>query len=388
MKKLTILCLHMGYGGAENAIASLANNLCNKYDIEIVSVYKLYDKEAYTLDKKINVTYLMETDIALRTDTYKKLLRSHKIFKLFKVLLRDYKINIFRLAKDTIDSYINVKNKKRLMINYIKNMNTDIVLSTRLEYNYYLSEYQPKAYKVAWEHNHGDIKYIREVIKSCNGVDRLVVVSKGLYDIYTSETNDLKISYIPNVLDELPDKKSKLDNKSLVSVGRLVTVKGYNDMIDVMKIINEKDPSITLEIIGDGDLKYDLKNKVKDLKLDKNIKLVGLKDKKYINDKLAKSSLFISTSHSESFGLAVIEAMSAGVPVIAFDSAEGLTELIDNKNGILIQNRNIEEMANEIIELLDDKVRIKEMGKNAYNTSLNYTKDKVYDKWLKVMEDK
>ena len=39
MKKLTILALHLGYGGVENAVSSLANNLCDAYDIEIVSVY-------------------------------------------------------------------------------------------------------------------------------------------------------------------------------------------------------------------------------------------------------------------------------------------------------------------------------------------------------------
>ena len=43
MKKITIFALHLGYGGIENAIINLANMLCDKYEVEIVSIYKLYD---------------------------------------------------------------------------------------------------------------------------------------------------------------------------------------------------------------------------------------------------------------------------------------------------------------------------------------------------------
>ena len=46
MKKITILALHLGYGGIEKAISSLSNSLCEEYDIEIISTYKLYDNPA------------------------------------------------------------------------------------------------------------------------------------------------------------------------------------------------------------------------------------------------------------------------------------------------------------------------------------------------------
>ena len=58
MKKVTILALHMGYGGIENAIASLANLLCEKYDVEILSVYRLYNEPVFELDERIKVNYI------------------------------------------------------------------------------------------------------------------------------------------------------------------------------------------------------------------------------------------------------------------------------------------------------------------------------------------
>lgn len=386
MKKVTILALHLGYGGAENAIISLANNICNDYLVEIVSVYKLYENPAYPIDSKVKITYLLDTDIALKVDEYKKAIHSFDLKRLFKSLLKEYKINIIRLLKDTIDSYITVKKKKSLLIDYLKNMKTDIVISTRIEYNYLVSEYVNDAYKIAWEHNHGDLNYIKEVSKSIYNMDKIVVVSNGLYDLYKKETD--KVVCISNVIDELPTKLSKLDNKKLLSVGRLVTIKGYDDMIDVMNLVHDKDDKITLEIIGDGDQFYILRDKINKLKLNDVITLSGLHDKKYINERLADTSLFIMTSHSESFGIVVLEAMAAKVPTIAFDSAEGLNELISKDNGILIKDRNKEKMANEIVSLLNSPKRLSNLGENAYTTSLLYTKDKIKDKWLKLLENK
>ncbi len=60
MKKITILALHLDYGGIEKSISALANALCDKYKIEIVCIYKLYDKAAFFLEDKIKVKYLIK----------------------------------------------------------------------------------------------------------------------------------------------------------------------------------------------------------------------------------------------------------------------------------------------------------------------------------------
>ena len=59
MKKVSILSLHLGYGGIEKSIVALANVLCEKYDVEIACCYKLYDKPAFLLDNRIKVKYLL-----------------------------------------------------------------------------------------------------------------------------------------------------------------------------------------------------------------------------------------------------------------------------------------------------------------------------------------
>ena len=60
MKKLTILSLHLGYGGIERSVISLANLLSDIYKVEILSVYKLYDTPAFDIDSRVEVSYLIE----------------------------------------------------------------------------------------------------------------------------------------------------------------------------------------------------------------------------------------------------------------------------------------------------------------------------------------
>ena len=64
MKKITILALHLGYGGVEKSIASVSNILVEKYDVEIISVYKLYDEPVFEIDKRVKITYLLATNLS------------------------------------------------------------------------------------------------------------------------------------------------------------------------------------------------------------------------------------------------------------------------------------------------------------------------------------
>ena len=60
MKKISILSLHLGYGGIEKSVANLANLLIKDYEVEIISTYKLDQSPAFEIDPKVKVTYLIE----------------------------------------------------------------------------------------------------------------------------------------------------------------------------------------------------------------------------------------------------------------------------------------------------------------------------------------
>ena len=376
MKKITILCLHLGYGGIERAISMLANNLCNDYEVNIVSTYKLYDKPKFELNYKIKIDYLINDKP--NREEFKKNIK---------------KFNIIGIIEEGIKSIKILYYKKRKMIEYIKKCNSDIIITTRDIHNKWLGKYgNADSLKIGWEHNHyhGNMKYANKVTNSVKNLDYFVLVSKELKDYYENRLRkyNCKCIYIPNAIEKIESEQSKLNSNNLISVGRLSSEKGYLDLIDVFKLIHENNSNLILHIFGDGIEYNQIINKINDYNLNNNIVMHGFQDQKVIANMLNESSLYIMCSYTESFGIVLLEAFSHGVPCIAFDSAEGAREIIDNEiNGYLISGRSKEKMAKIVLELMSDLNKRKEMGKKALEKSKLFEIDIISEKWKKIIEN-
>ena len=372
-KKITILALHMGYGGVENAIATRASMLSKHYNVEIISLYKQEYKIPFKLDNKVKVTYLLNT-----VSNKQEFITNLKHFHLIKTLKEGFK-SIYILL-----------NKNSKIIKSIINSDAKIIISTRYEFSKLLNKYGRKdTLKISEQHvyNISD-KYIAKLNK-LNNIDYLMPVSKNLLDNYEGKVN-IKMQYIPLALNYYPKENelSPVNNKNLITIGRLDKVKGYEDLIKIMHILVNQDSEIKLNIFGDGPEKEKLKELIKDKHLEKNIKLWGFKKYTFIKDYLKSSSLYLMTSFEESFGLVVIEAMSYGIPCIAFDSAKGVLDVINKDNGYLIKNRNIEEYSNTILKYLNLSNKEKKlMSNNARNIASKYSFDNVRRKYLKFIND-
>ena len=390
MKKVTILSLHLGYGGIEKAVVNLANNLSTSYDVRILSIYKTHEEIPFKLNSNVKVTYLMSGDIALKTDSYKRNLRKLKIITLFRELYRDYKFNVFKLAKDTLLSLINVINKRRLVKKYIVNSNDDIFISTRDFLNKVLGKNKKNnQIGIGWEHSHhnGNKKYFNKICQSVRNLDYFVLVSKELYDDYSKVLNNTncKCVYIPNMVEINVDKLSTLNNHNLITVSRLSEEKGIYDLIDVVDLVKKDIPNIQLNLIGDGPLFNDILNYVKEKSLQDNIHLLGFRESKEVYRYLSKSSLYVMSSFTESFGIVLLEAFSFGVPAIAFDSASGACEIINNEeNGILIANRDKKQMANRIVDYLNNKKLQRELSKGTQKDLSKYYPECVILMWKEI----
>ncbi len=371
MKKVTILALHLGYGGIENAITTLANTLASKYDVEILSVYRLYNEPVYHLNEKVKVRYISNVKPNKKEMVY--YLRKKNFSMFFKGLEKSLKTGFVKYVKTPI---------------LLKKLDTDVVISTRTVHNYLISWFVKKEVrKIAWEHNHHNNrkKYVKALVKSCGGVNNLVLVSKELTEFYQKYLKE-KAIYIPNCLDKVPNKVSKLDSNNLIAIGRLSKEKGFDDLLRLFKKISVKHPDWKLNIVGDGMEKDNLLNLAKELKLGDKVVFYGYQNKEFINDLLLNSSVYLMTSHTESFGLVLIEAMSYGVPCIAYTSAQGANEIIDDgKNGYLIKERNEDDMISKIELLINDQKLRNKLGKNARLKSKDYSSDVVLGKWSKLI---
>ena len=371
MKKITILALHMGYGGIENAVATLANTLINKYEVEILSVYRLYKDPIYDLDERVKVRYI--SNIKPNKNEMKYYFKKRNFSMFFKGISTSIKTGYVKYIKTAKE---------------LKKLNTDVLITTRDIHNYLSGKYaSPSIKKIAWEHNHhnDNKKYIKKLCSSCKNVDYFIAVSKELEEFYKKYLGK-KVFYIPNSLDKFPNKVSKLENNNLIVVGRLSKEKGLDDLLKIFKKILSKNSNLKLNIIGDGPEKNNLLELAKNLKLGDKVVFHGFQNKDYINEMLQDSSLYLMTSHTESFGLVLIEAMGNGVPCIAFDSAQGANEIItDGVNGYLIKDRNQDEFVSKVTELLENKSLRKKIGKKARESSKEYSSSVSLEKWSKII---
>ncbi|MBR2712500.1 MAG: glycosyltransferase family 4 protein [Bacilli bacterium] len=374
MKKISILSLHLNYGGIERAVVSLANYLCKYYDVEIACTYRINKESSFKLDKRIKVKYL--TTVVPNKKEFKSALKSFKLITAFKEGIKSIKI---------------LKLRKNSMIEYISNTDSDVIISTRDLFNNLLSKYKKDQLTIGWEHNHhhGNMRYAKKIVNSVKNLDYFVLVSNNLKEFYSNELKDTKCKcvYIPNTLDSISKTVSNLKEKRMISVGRLSKEKGYMDLLSISKDIFKDNKDWTLDIIGDGSERDSLQKYIRENNLSKNVKLHGFKDKDFINNLLSKSSIYLMTSYTESFGIVLIEAMNYGLPVIAFSDAEGAREIIkNNKNGYLIDDRDKSKYIDKVNELINDyDLRVK-LGTEGKKDSKDYDPEIVYKKWIDLIK--
>ncbi|MET0240900.1 MAG: glycosyltransferase [Sphingobium sp.] len=166
---------------------------------------------------------------------------------------------------------------------------------------------------------------------------------------------------------------------NIVAAGRLTPQKNFDLLIDSIKLIKH---DVFLRILGDGPLRQDLENKVKDLGLEKVVHFEGFQDDIY--PYLEKADLFILSSDFEGFSSVIVEAFSAGTPVISTDCSPMIRSLIsDDRLGRVVEPRNSRAMAKAIDDCLSDRTRDRDfIQKNAEPYRLNI----VADRYLSVFE--
>ena len=373
MKKITFLMLHLNYGGIEKQVTTLANELSKEYEVEIISLYDILSGESfYQLDDKVRIKYIF--NFGPNKDKIKDALKKFKLITLIKQLCKALKIlytKYFGLGK------------------IIKNLNTDILISSRIEFSKQIK--RNDIITISQEHSFIDNeKYIKKVRKSFKHIKYLIVMTKGAKEKYDEWLKNEKIKpeviVIPNIIKENKSGKiSNLNNRQIISVGRLEDVKDFYTLILVFSVIVKKYPNYILKIIGEGSMREKLEEQIKKCNLQKNVILTGRRTENEINNELIKSDAFVLTSKSESFSLVLCEAMNFGVPCIAFDVDVGPREIIqDGKNGFLIENRNVDLMIERLDELLYNISLRRFLGSNSYNVAKNYYSENIINKWKNI----
>lgn len=365
-KKVTLLSLHLRVGGIEKAICSLANMLVDDYDVEIINVYKLCEPSFY-IDERVKITYL-STDLQPNKEEFTYAIKNKRFIK---IIIEGFKA-------------LRVVLKKRSLIKHAaKDNDGDIIISTTLAFNRSFAKYQKNKLLIAWEHCHPDRdpKYPKKVYKAVKRFDLFIPASKSIYDCYKEYLTGPQCLYLPLCIDDIPSERAMLNTNQITVMGRLSKEKAYDDMLRVFKKVLDQNPDAILNIVGDGDERSSLSILADQLEISESVIFHGntVGDKK--DEIMKNTSVFVTTSHYESFGLVLLEAMSYGIPCVSFDSAKGSLDIIDDgKDGFIIKDRNLDDMASKIVELMNKTT--KTLQNNAVKKAKQYSYNNVREQWL------
>lgn len=194
-----------------------------------------------------------------------------------------------------------------------------------------------------------------------------------------------RVEIIPNMITISSSDVYDYTSKNMISVGRYSYEKGFDRLIEAWSLVADKYPDWKLHMYGNGD-KTVFENLIKSYQLENSVFCMPATDdilSKYIN-----ASIYVMSSRYEGFGLVLTEAMSCGLPCVAFDCPYGPSEIIDDgKDGYLVENGNVYMLADKLKKLMADSDLRRKMGKMAKINVVRYSKQNIMARWITLLEE-
>lgn len=287
------------------------------------------------------------------------------------------------------------KNKVNRYLHYIREVSR-IVSETKPDIFLVCDDGVKGLYVPVWLRTSAKLVYERHAALELNSdskiIQQIMILASKNYDKFVVLTPSCKktwgdnnhVSVIPNPLAILPNKQSSLRFGRGICVGSLNHNKGYDLLIDALAQVPETNWHV--DVYGRGPYTHLLdKAQKQSISYDQ---LCFKGESNNIDHQYLTADFLILPSRTEGFGMVLIEAMSYGLPCIAFDCPNGPRYIIENgKNGFLVDSENTSDLADAITEMLrlSDSQKAK-FSQNALKTSQRYAIKNISEQWRQLFQ--
>ena len=378
-KAVNIIALHLGVGGVEKAIISMANLFARRYEVNLFSVYNMPGSPAFPVDSRVHVLYMLR-DIPNREELKAALRGLHPI----------------RFVRESIRSVKILLGKKRAVRRIIQSVTDGVLITTRHEDNVQLSKYgAPGVLKIGQlHHDHRfEKKYVRGFQKQYGGIDVLALLTPQLVseaaELMQGRNSHTRLVYIPNFLEHYPaDPLAAPREKIVLAAGRLNEVKRFDLLICQFAHIHDHAPDWKLRILGDGEEGERLHALVRELDAEEYIILAGRKNGREVEQEMCTASFFAMSSRSEGFPFVLLEAQSCALPILAYDVRVGPGFIVhQGQDGYLVPEGDQALYEQRMLEMMAEPALLRQMGQKAMEEAKQFSRENVAEKWYSVIEN-
>ena len=214
--------------------------------------------------------------------------------------------------------------------------------------------------------------------KTVRKFDRFVVLTEEDKAYWGNLPN---IMVIPNAISGIPAETALLENKKVIAVGRYAYQKGFERLVDAWYLLASRFPDWKLDIIGDGEERPLLEQRIHFYGLDRQVTLT--RPTQEIGKVYQEASILASSSRYEGLPMVLLEAQAFGLPTVAFQCKCGPKDIVsDGINGYLVPEGDIAGMAQRLEILMKDEALRKRMGLKAKESALRFNEEVIMKEWM------
>ncbi len=372
-------------GGTTRTVVNQANALCADHDVEIASVYRHRESPGMHIDPRIRLVPLtdLRSDGNRRGDPAGASPRLLKAFRRLPTPLSHRHDRRFFWWDPAVEFGV---------VRYLRRASDGILVTTRPGLNLLAARFAARgSIRVAQEHMNLESysPSLRAAIgKAYRKFDAVVVLTPRDEAGYARllAGSGVRVDAIPNGVPESVLAPSPLDAKVLVAAGRLVRQKGFDLLLDAFAIVAAEHPDWELRIFGGGTARDDLAARIERLGLQGRAHLKGVTRR--LDRQLATASIYVLSSRFEGYPMVLLEAMTAGLPPVAFDCPTGPAEILrDARSGVLVPLGDVPALAAGICELIEDDGKRRAMGAAALEAARAYSITAVRPRWERLFTE-
>ena len=359
-------------GGTIRTTFNLAGELARTHDVEVVSVYRHQDRPALELDSRVRLRALAD----LRPDRVR---RSGRLLaeRPSRLIHRDdVRYRRFNLLTDVA------------LLRFLRSVREGVLVGTRPGLNLAIARHARSGI-VRVGQDHMNLEYyrpalVRALAADLGRLDAVAALTEETAAGYrTMLGSDSRVVCIPNAAPRDRGLRSSGDSKVVMAAGTLERRKGFDRLLKAWAQVAPEFPDWSLEIFGGGDWHERLEALARRLGVEDSARLRG--DSPTLLDELARASVFVMTSRHEGFPMVLLEAMSVGLPVVAYDCPTGPRDIVtEGVDGHVVPDGRTRLLAETLGRLMADRERRKRLGDAALETVKRYQIEGIADRWSEL----